>query len=205
MAVTRPPHRSVLALLTQTVLTLDVLTQSAPPDTDAGSQLLESDVRATPEIVPTSSGFVDSADEVAHRLLQPIRPFRLRIATGSLGSRAQSFHACLGSPTPQCLCRARDLALATVLPSGSPDTVGPSDFGFFGAHQLQGYSAYMCPDTNASSAALPTALTSSGSGWFAIPFLCDSFIHYFIPVYPDAIQAKLPGPPVAHTDHQLAS
>src|ERR1700683_5574826 len=34
---------------------------------------------------------------------------------------------------------------AAVLPSGSPDTVGASDFGYFGAHQLQGYPAYMCP------------------------------------------------------------
>jgi hypothetical protein len=30
----------------------------------------------------------------------------------------------------------------------------------------------------------------SGSGWFATPFLHDSFIHYSTPVYPDAIQAK---------------
>jgi hypothetical protein len=30
----------------------------------------------------------------------------------------------------------------------------------------------------------------SGSGWFATPFLYDSFIHYFTPVYPDAIQAE---------------
>jgi hypothetical protein len=29
--------------------------------------------------------------------------------------------------------------------SGLPDTVGASDFGYFGAHQLQGYPAYMCP------------------------------------------------------------
>src|ERR1022692_1809616 len=34
-----PPHRSVRALLTHTVLTSDVLTQSVPPDTDAGSRL----------------------------------------------------------------------------------------------------------------------------------------------------------------------
>ena len=26
----------------------------------------------------------------------------------------------------------------------------------------------------------------SGSGWFAIPFLCDSFIHDSMPVYPGA-------------------
>src|SRR6266536_2783268 len=66
MPVTRhPPHGSVQALLTHTVLTLDVLTQSAPPDTDAGSRLPESDVRVSPEIAPTSSGFADSAGEVA--------------------------------------------------------------------------------------------------------------------------------------------
>jgi len=29
-----------------------------------------------------------------------------------------------------------------------------------------------------------------GSGGIATPFLYDSFIHYFTPVYPDAIQAK---------------
>jgi len=29
-----------------------------------------------------------------------------------------------------------------------------------------------------------------GQDGFAIPFLYDSFIHYFTPVYPDAIQAK---------------
>src|ERR1019366_8224608 len=34
-----PPHRSVRALQTHTVLTSDVLTQSVPPDTDAGSRL----------------------------------------------------------------------------------------------------------------------------------------------------------------------
>src|ERR1035437_8330199 len=33
------PHRSVRALLTHTVLTSDVWTQSVPPDTDAGSRL----------------------------------------------------------------------------------------------------------------------------------------------------------------------
>jgi hypothetical protein len=31
-----------------------------------------------------------------------------------------------------------------------------------------------------------------GSGWIATPFLHDSFLHYFTPVYPDAIQAEAP-------------
>src|ERR1035438_131464 len=66
MPVARPPpHRSVRALLTHTVLTSDVLTQSVPPDTDAGSRLPVSGVRVSPEIGPSSSGFVDSAVEVA--------------------------------------------------------------------------------------------------------------------------------------------
>ncbi|MGO4881249.1 MAG: hypothetical protein ACLP59_10545, partial [Bryobacteraceae bacterium] len=43
---------------------------------------------------------------------------------------------------------------------------------------------------NASSASLPPPSHGSGSGWFATPFLYDSFIHYFTPVYPDAIQAE---------------
>ena len=49
------------------------------------------------------------------------------------------------------------------------------------------------PDTNASSAPLRCALTCSGVRMVATPFLHDSFIHYFTPVYPDAIQAT--GPP----------
>jgi len=40
-----------------------------------------------------------------------------------------------------------------------------------------------------SGATLPPPSHGSGSGWFATPFLHDSFIHYITPVYPDAIQA----------------
>jgi hypothetical protein len=69
----------------------------------------------------------------------------VRVSPGNLGSRACSFPACLGSTTPQCLRRTSVVTHVTVLPSGSPDTVGASDFGCFGAHQLQGYPAYMCP------------------------------------------------------------
>ena len=42
------------------------------------------------------------------------------------------------------------------------------------------------PLSNASGASLPPPPHGSGSGWFATPFLYDSFIHYFTPVYPDA-------------------
>src|SRR5215831_17136544 len=44
------------------------------------------------------------------------------------------------------------------------------------------------PLLNASSASFPPPSHGSGSGWFATPFLYDSFIHYFTPVYPDANQ-----------------
>ena len=39
-----------------------------------------------------------------------------------------------------------------------------------------------------------TPSQGSRSEWFATPFLCDSFIHYFTPVYPDAIQSRSFGP-----------
>src|ERR1039458_1409405 len=39
-----------------------------------------------------------------------------------------------------------------------------------------------CAPVNASMAALRLAMHDSGSGWFATPFLYDSFIHYSTPV-----------------------
>src|SRR5712692_6950960 len=44
-----------------------------------------------------------------------------------------------------------------------------------------------CAPVNASMAALRPATHDSGSGWFATPFLCDSFIHDSTPVYPGAL------------------
>jgi len=46
-----------------------------------------------------------------------------------------------------------------------------------------------------------------GQDGFASPFLYDSFIHYFTPVYPDAIQAKAPAPPLQaiHFERGMAS
>src|SRR5262245_20310020 len=43
-----------------------------------------------------------------------------------------------------------------------------------------------CAPVNASMATLRLATHDSGSGWFANPFLCDSFIHDSTPVYPGA-------------------
>src|ERR1017187_6526606 len=82
-----PPHRSVRALLTHTVLTLDVWTQSVPPDTDAGSRLPESGARVSPESAPTSSGSVDSAGEAATTTC-----VALRAETPSVGPRCARPH-----------------------------------------------------------------------------------------------------------------
>jgi len=76
--------------------------------------------------------------------------------------KAPRFHACLASTTPQCLIRACDVSRVTVLSSGSPDTVGASDFGYFGAHQLQGYPAYMCRCPALQVRGCPPALTWLG-------------------------------------------
>src|SRR5215813_7454520 len=43
-----------------------------------------------------------------------------------------------------------------------------------------------CAPVNASMATLRLATHDSGSGWFANPFLYDSFIHDSTPVYPGA-------------------
>jgi hypothetical protein len=82
---------------------------------------------------------------------------------------------------------------AAVLPSGSPDTVGATDFGL-SELTASGYPACMCPCPTLQVRGCPPPSHGSGSGWFATPFLCDSSIHCFTPVYPDAIQAKAPAP-----------
>jgi len=101
---------------------------------------------------------------------------RPRMATGSLGSRAWSFHACAGAydSVPR---RKSDVTRATVLASRLPDTVGASDCGYFGDHQFQGYPAYNVPLSNASSAQIPPPSHGWGQDSFTIPSLYDSFIH----------------------------
>src|SRR5215472_16560458 len=48
-----------------------------------------------------------------------------------------------------------------------------------------------CAPVNASMATLRLATHDSVSGWFANPFLCDTFIHDSTPVYPGARHALL--------------
>src|SRR5713101_7366793 len=63
-----------------------------------------------------------------------------------------------------------------------------------------GYPACMCPCPTLQVRGCPPPSHGSGSGWFATPLLYDSFIHYFTPVYPDAIQAtSLPHVPLRLT------
>jgi hypothetical protein len=48
-----------------------------------------------------------------------------------------------------------------------------------------------CAPVNASMSASRLTMHDSGSGWLAMPFLYDSFIHYSTPVYPGALSSLL--------------
>ena len=82
----------------------------------------------------------------------------------------------------------RMLAIAhpPVLPSAMLNDVGTP---FAIISQLNTLPA--CAPVNASMAASRLAMHDSGSGWFAKPFLYDSFIHNSTPVYPGALSSLL--------------
>src|SRR6202049_5221068 len=69
------------------------------------------------------------------------------------------------------------MALPAVWPSGTWHGVGTL---IAIISQLNTLPA--CAPVNASMAASRLAMHNSGSGWLAMPFLCDSFIHYSTPV-----------------------
>ena len=78
------------------------------------------------------------------------------------------------------------LTLPSVWPSVLVDDVGtPVSF----ISQLDALPT--CAPVNASRSALRLTAHDSGSGWFANPFLYDSFIHYSTPVYPGALRSLL--------------
>jgi hypothetical protein len=79
----------------------------------------------------------------------------------------------------------RTLALAhpPVLPSAMRN-----DVGTLVAIISQLNTRPTCAPVNASPPALRLQTHDSGSGWFATPFLCDSFIHNSTPVYPGALR-----------------
>ena len=78
------------------------------------------------------------------------------------------------------------IAHPSVLPSASLNDVGTPVAII---SQLNTLPA--CAPVNASMAALRLATHDSGSGWFATPFLYDSFIHNSTPVYPGALSSLL--------------
>src|SRR6266446_6290284 len=73
---------------------------------------------------------------------------------------------------------------SSVLPSAQWNSVGTliSD-PFHGSIALPA-----CPPVNASRAALRLPAHDSGPGWLATPYLYDSCIRDFTPVYPGALQ-----------------
>ena len=81
------------------------------------------------------------------------------------------------------------MALSAVLPSVTCHGVGT-----LVAIISQLNTLPACAPVNASIATLRLATHDSGSGWFATPFLYDSFIHYSTPVYPDALNKFLERP-----------
>ena len=92
----------------------------------------------------------------------------------------------------------RTLALAhpPVLPSAMRN-----DVGTLVAIISQLNTLPACAPVNASMAALRLATHDSGSGWFATPFLCDSFIHNSTPVYPGALRTLLDHYRLVHWCH----
>ena len=77
----------------------------------------------------------------------------------------------------------------SVLPSALLDAVGTLDFCDFGAHLLRDTQPTYAP-VQRFKCVVTAALAWLGVRMVATPFLYDSFIHYFTPVYPDAIQAE---------------
>ena len=116
---------------------------------------------------------------------------RQRAPMGSPGSHAWSFHACLGLRLRSAL---RTLARThpQMLPSAMRNDVGTPVAII---SQLNALPA--CAPVNASMVALRLATHDSGSGWFATPFLYDSFIHNSTPVYPGALRSLLVSAPCA--------
>src|SRR5271169_4590549 len=80
--------------------------------------------------------------------------------------------------------------LAIAQPSVLPSAMR-NDVGTLVAFISQLNTQPACAPVNASMAASQLATHDSGSGRFAPPFLCDSFIHYSTLVYPGALRILL--------------
>ena len=111
-------------------------------------------------------------------------PGQRRASPGSPGSRAWSFHPCLGSrPAGLRPVHSRlKLSPTAVWPSVYQDNVGTREVSMISELHTQP----ACAPVNASPASLRLPAHDSGSGRFATPFLRGSFIHDSKPVYPGA-------------------
>ena len=94
----------------------------------------------TSYIQPSRLAGISSPDTAADRFPQHHAVPRRVILPTDVGEiqKVEGFRLPCPSPPPP-------FRRATLLPSGPPDPAGASDFGYFGAHQPQGYPAYMCP------------------------------------------------------------
>src|SRR6516225_1523191 len=103
----------------------------------------------------------------------------------------------LGRAKPRCLCHSAFRGIEFLDTTGSRRTCASARrFIAFRLGRRRRLPAFrfrssipsLCiPLSNASSAASRLPSHGSGPGWFATPFLYDSFIHCSTPVYPDAI------------------
>jgi len=82
------------------------------------------------------------------------------------------------------ICRAPQYCLPVSLTPSAPLVLAFSEL------TISGYPAYMCLFPTLQVRRCRRPHMGRGQDGFATPFLYDSFIHYFTPVYPDAIQAE---------------
>ena len=105
---------------------------------------------------------------IAHRFLPAVRGLLTTDSNGASRFSRVKFLCMLGVFDSAGSRRTRIVSHASLLPSGSPDTVGSLDWDF-GAHYFGIPSLHM-PLSNASDTSLPPHPHGSGSGWFATPF-----------------------------------
>jgi hypothetical protein len=103
------------------------------------------------------------------------------------GDTGISWFPCIEFPCMHGVCDPAEplgiiaISIPSVLPSASPDGVGAPNRVFSGLNTQPA-----CAPVNASRRTLRYVAHDSGSEWFAIPSLYDSFLHYSTPVFTSA-------------------
>jgi len=124
---------------------------------------------------------------IAHRFLPPIH------SSSAMDDNRVTRFSCVKFPYMHGVFDSAvptahsDTLRAAVLHSGCPDTVGASDFGYFGAHNF-GIPSLHVPLSNASSAPLPTP--SHGRGQDSSLLLSCMTLSYFT----QGLSRRDPGP-----------